>query len=310
MQEKSIVKILILVFCMAMVLVFCQGCQSVVSFWANNDIDTEIRDEVHSVNARIFSAVLNGDSEELEKYISKEFVAAGSSGLDIVTMFEPILVESPTIYEECYFQLRQDGNGNSEYRFSNESNYYIKMAIHEKDTYMMLLTIKDEGKEYIIKMVYTKNSNDWKLLSCDVNYFAYYEMDIKSLVEKAEQSLVAENYVSAYVYSELANSISRPFEFLFYNDISGLQTLTSRAREKLTERFPIEILVENVKVTIVSASLKEANTGIVPIFLCRLDDGQSFQGLSEEQLKEVGIRLGAIFPELTEEFSEFKFFFE
>lgn len=229
------------------------GCNLEASGIAkNNEIKQAIRDEIKSLNDRLFQAIRTNNPDEVRELLSDE-VLKQQSKAEIDTLLKQLTAAVQTkkyrILDEYYVSNFSSGVPNViPSRTYDDSKYTIHYkALNEEMVTSLMIIPSGLNNEILLLLVYGKFGNDWKI---NIFQFGQYSILNKTAIDYyrlAKASYHHSDMIDAVSHIVLAKQCLIPGgEFFSYEKEKEIDLFYEKVLKEANAQYPLPRIVEGI----------------------------------------------------------------
>ena len=244
----------------------------------NGSIDVAIRNEIKSLDDRLFKGIVNNDMEAVKALMSPKLLEKfGTVVNEIVNKFSVVKIDSYTLFDEYAVHSSSTGtlitlpSGNS-----GDNDYVFRFQPQDKDSYVSMLLLKNYENRFLLTAVYAKYQNQWKLYHLGLGQYSLFGKTAPDYFRLARSSYEKSYLIDAFYNILIANLCLQPagdlWQFQKENDIKEFQDKITR-EVNFKYKFPITLTNIESKPQVFKIYPKIENDGFFPMvyYLTNID---------------------------------------
>lgn len=219
--------------------------------WRNKTIDQDLRDEIGSLNKKLFKNISTGNTKGVKQLMSEAALKQNGERVDsLVKVFSgKFKVSAFSVLDEFY--IRNRGDVTQELLRSNHENgndYQLQFVAINRKTYASLLVTKGAPVNCLILAIYGKYENGWKINMLEVGDYSVMDQTAPEYYQLATDKYAKGQYVDAYDMIVLTSQLARPAgKFFYYLNHHEMADTYSIIVEGLERNYKLPLIVTGVK---------------------------------------------------------------
>lgn len=246
-------KITLLLFAGLLAISALQSCSEASGTWKNNNIDPDIKTEIHQLSKKLYTAVFKQDIKAVKSLMSAELVEqAGDSIQGLVKKinkeFKPVGKYVPL--EEYYIRnyeldtithdLVSDTQG--------DKGYTLSYTAFNKEMYLDLLIIKGTNGDVLLTTMYGKEEGQWKLFVMQLGQYTVFGKTAPDYFKLAQDSYDKGHFIDAADYIIIATLCSRPADkYLKYQKDGEMEVFFNRVLTEVNSKYKFPFVIKEVE---------------------------------------------------------------
>jgi len=227
-----------------------QGCNINTSgTWKNANIENSKRDEIKTLNDKLFNAIENNDAASLRTIMADSLIKQGANINQILEQASNrFKANSYTILDEYYIQNSTTNVNNTiPPALSGDNDYSIYFLALNKDMYVSLLLINTLNNKALIMAVYGLYKNGWKLNILRIGQYDLFKKNAIDYYKLAKSSYDKAYLIDAYDNLNLSQQLLKPADDNFiYQKEKDINELYDKVRNDLNTKYSLPLTLENV----------------------------------------------------------------
>lgn len=216
-------------------------------FRHNDEIDAEIRNNIHSLNEKIIESIKNNDPTIMYNLFVNEVKDKDIVNVEnLYSQFAPAIDGKEfELYNEYYIvshnwrpvQLVVPSGTIA------DSEFCMRVSAPSNNTYISLLKSEGEFKDFVFSLVYVKVNNEWRLNIAHLGIMNIGGKTVLQWFQEAKQLSIKGYKVPALLRLSVVNQILHPAPFIQYTKEKEIIALTSETQATIDKRhkFPIRL---------------------------------------------------------------------
>lgn len=238
-------------FLIILIVLILQGCNVGTSgTWKNENIEKEKREEIKSLNDKLFSSIMGNDIAGVKALMSDKLLEKSDKDLDklILNISSSFKSNSYKIFDEYNVQNSTTGINNTLVSGNSKNNdYSINYLALNREIYVSLLLPNGLDNKLLITVVYGNYDDEWKI---NILHFGQYTLLNKTALDY--YNLAKESYSKSYLidavnYISLSKQCLRPAnEILKYKKEKEISDFYDKIINEANSKFTFPITLENI----------------------------------------------------------------
>lgn len=293
MKKKNLLLISII---MVMIMTL-SGCvkkyTGIIKTLRNYEITEDI--SIHTKSLEIEKALLNGDSEMLDKYLLQKMLSKPSDYQYLSKLYKEQLMTLDDRQESLYFKT-DNLKSQSDIILKSEIEsdpYQLEISIVQKEGYINMYSLSNDNLSIMQVNSYERESGDWKLTGVSIMDYKYGGMNQLELLNKVKSYYREGEILTARLYLDILQQlISNTYlDYKLDDEISKLsKEITLNSYTKL---IPDEIKKKSEKSQIYGTATESGIGIIFNIYSTEKENTYSIQdsrilGLVKNLKQEIG----------------------
>lgn len=238
-------------FLFVLIVFVIQSCKiGTHKYYGNDNIDSDITEQIHSLNEQIIESVLTNNSGLLKKMMSSKLIEKNSFDIDT------LLQQVNTIIKERKYKTVDEyhmKSSETEMNFtivsesSLDHGYKILYQAVNEENFISLILPESKIDNFIIAIFYGKYNEKWKLNGLKLGQ---YIINGKTATEhfKQAQSEYDKGYlVDAISSMGLASKCLKPFPFWEYNQSKEIIDFRERLANEVNDKYSLPMVLNEIK---------------------------------------------------------------
>jgi len=187
------------------ILLLCNCRPGADRTWTNEEIEADIQAEIKSRNEQLLNA-LKQDNIPGFKALASDTLLAGWGPENDESLHSLHQVMHSTAYRilDAFMVRAVPGNGKTLNSTSGEGAYTLDFIPLTRESYITVLLIPDGANEILLRLVYGRYEDEWKLNSLNFAYYAFAGKNALAFHTKAHKAYERGNLVNAFNNADLA----------------------------------------------------------------------------------------------------------
>ena len=238
----------IIIIVLAAILI--QSCNlNTTGTWKNKNVDRRKKEEIKSLNDKLFKAINNNDVAVFTEIMSDSINVNMDMDKQLDDLHHSLKTDNYKVLEEYNVVSASAGARNN--LISDEladNSYEANYQAPNKETYTSLLLTSDKDNEQLILLVYGKYGEEWK-----VNIFQYgqYRLLGKTAPEYfklSQMSYLKGHLMNAMSYITIARQLLHPVnDFFRFKKEAEINEFYKKVMTEANAKFPLPLTLENVE---------------------------------------------------------------
>lgn len=292
---KIIQKIIIVVF----TVLFIQSCKNVglSKGWKNENIDTENKQQIKTLNDKLFKAIGNKDELSLRMIMSDSLIQkAGDIGKLLNQISTYYKADSYRIIDEYYTNNSTIGIGNNAISgISGDNDYVVRYLAQNEEMYVSLILPNGFDNESLMLAIYGKYKNEWKLNILQFGQYSLFKKNAPEYYKIAKSSYDKSHLIDAYLNAYLAYNILKPVnEHFQYQKEKEITEFYEKVRTELNSKYLLPLTLKNINTQpkIFNIYPEMTDSGFCPMiqYLTEIDLNNALPLKNENELVKKEIR--------------------
>jgi hypothetical protein len=268
----------------------------------NDHIDLKSRNQIKIFDDQLISSFYDSNAQELVSLYSEGLnkkVADKTEGL-VQTIHPLVRTKSYTVFDECLFKSSAIWTESSVSKNNlGDNNYKVNFKVFTKETYISLLTFKEQFNEWLITSIYGKYDGKWELDEILIGKFKVAGKNAVDLYKHAMKDYSENDLIGTANYMFVSKMVAAPAgdDFIYFKTPEIENFRNKVQRESISKLvFPIEVKGIKTLPQIFGIQPEVNNEGVFPSvnYLTKINLKELVQLQSEnEQVKE---KIREIFP--------------
>lgn len=301
------------IFCiLTIILLFTTSCSpngGTTMTYHNEDIDTQVRNEIIPVETAILTAIADKDLELLKKNSAENFLLnTGDLSNGLTQLNEAIKDKALVDKDKFYFKTDEIGTHEIMSTLSGDFPYTITITALNKESFISTLKTNTGVIDYLLTFVYTKEDKQWKLNGISIGDYTYGGKTALDYYNKAKESKEKSYMVPAALYANITNKLLRPAPFIQYKNETEIITFGNALYEDINEEFKFPYkLKENSDIELIALDIHILTEDLVPIVKYKTNiDLRKIEEI-EKEANTMKDEVLSLYPGLKENFDKFLF---
>jgi len=153
-------------FLTVFIVLIIQGCNfSTSNFEKDQSIDTSLRQEIKTLNNKLFSGITSNNFGTIQPIMSPGLLEKFNSDSNkFINQISILKFNSYNILDEYFVQASSAGTSVTVLSGNDDDNHYaFTFECVNKDSYVSLLLLNSTDNQFLLAAVYGKYQNEWKL---------------------------------------------------------------------------------------------------------------------------------------------------
>lgn len=277
----------ILLILLSTVILSCTGSLYTEKLLVNEDIDSELRNELQSLENKLFKSIKAKNYDDFKTLLSKTLLQSEDFNYtEFLDEIYPFITEySLSKLDEYYSELNSISTKiyptlSIEPENSNSDLCINDLVFYEKEAYNSFYVSNGKNLQHLLFLGFSNYDGEWKINIIQVGDYAVNGLTAKELHDEANNYMESNDIINATFKTIAMKKVLNPINCLYYKEND---TYYKSYKNNITEinnsiEFPIEI--SNIKIFNMHVFFTE-KSGIIPIFLYKTETE-----LNEKMLKE------------------------
>lgn len=216
----------------------------------NDEIDKDIRSEIHEMIDGIQQSFVSGDVGYLKSVVNKK-ILNNTTILDTIVAKGYLNKESVvTVLDEMY--VKNPGSGmQTNYVASSISGHDYTFIFNPTsfNSYIVLLSVHNPDRLYdmMLSLIFNEGKNNWEVQYMQMSPYRYDGELASYYSDKAYQAHLAKNIIPAYVYTVFASALARPSAESFrYKNEGEMSNLYKMITDNYKQQYTLPIVVNTI----------------------------------------------------------------
>lgn len=258
-----------------------------VQYDTNDHIDNAKRATVQTLHEQLFNSIYSANEEAIDDMLALQLKnASPTASTQVINTIESYQISQTQIMDEFDILVKRDGKGNNRYDAGESASYYLDVAIHESERYIVFSTSQVKEAEYIIATSFVRENNEWKVIALYVANYGSEGMRAQALCERAKAEKNSGNLLSAYLYAQAAYEASKPFEYYHEKNEKEIEKDCFAIIDEAKKFFAMEFTWDDVRYRILDMQAVFFESGIQPSI--RFNSDSMKTDTTEEELRTQG----------------------
>ena len=248
-----------------------QSCNfSGFNFRKNGSIDVAVREEIKTLNDRLFKGIVNNDTTAVKALMSPKLLEkSGNVANELVHKVSGIKIDSYTLFDEYAIHSSSSGTlitlspGNS-----GDNDYQLQFQTPAEESYVSMLLLKTFGNRILFIAIYGKYQNQWKLYHLLLGQYSLFGKTAPDYFRLARASYEKSYLIDAFYDISIADLCIQPggdfWRFQKENEIKEFHDKIIK-EVNLKYQFPITLANLESKPQIFKIYPKLTNDGFFPL---------------------------------------------
>ena len=239
--------------------------------WKNSNIDYDKREQIKTLNDKLFKAITNNDVAGVKALMSDKLLEKGAQDLDkLINQVSTSFKSSDySILDEYYVHnSTTDINNTLPSGISGDNDYVINYQALNKEMYVSLLLPTELDNELLITAIYGNYDNQWKINILQFGQYSLFKKSAPDYYKLAKESYDKLYLIDAVNYIGLSKQCLRPANNFFqYQKEKDINEFYDKVMKEVHSKFTFPLTLENIdtKPKVFRISPEMINEGFFPM---------------------------------------------
>lgn len=231
---------------MVIIMIAVSGCikkyTGTIKILRNHEITENIN--IHTKSLEIEKALLNGDNDILDKYLSHKMLSTPNDYQYLSKLYKEQLMTLDDRQESLYFITDNlDSESDITLKSEDESDpYQLVISIEQKEGYINMYSLSNDNLSIMQVNSYERDSDDWKLTGVSIMDYKYRGMNQLELLNKVKSYYREGKTLTARLYLDILQQLISN-TFLDYN----LDEEISKLSKEITLNSYTKLIPDDIK---------------------------------------------------------------
>jgi len=225
-----------------LILLGLQSCKPAEpGIWKNEQIKPGKRQDFHTTNNRLLSALKAGDNHTVEDMMSAKMLD-NVDKLQIIQIGNHLNSADYQLLEE-YYVVHDNLNYQTIQSNFGINGYHLRYRPDTKEMYIGLFVPKSGENKYMITLAFGKYDYGWRVYGMDLQKYTLSGKTAPQLYELAKQQYTKGYLIDAINTMQLSAQCSLPTQIWLYNNQDAMSDFCGKIIEEgnVRYKFPIEV---------------------------------------------------------------------
>ena len=238
--------LLLIAITMVIIMIAVSGCvkkyTGTIKILRNHEITENIN--IHTKSLEIEKALLNGDNDILDKYLSHKMLSTPNDYQYLSKLYKEQLMTLDDRQESLYFITDNlDSESDITLKSEDESDpYQLVISIEQKEGYINMYSLSNDNLSIMQVNSYERDSDDWKLTGVSIMDYKYRGMNQLELLNKVKSYYREGKTLTARLYLDILQQLISN-TFLDYN----LDEEISKLSKEITLNSYTKLIPDDIK---------------------------------------------------------------
>lgn len=238
--------LLLIAITMVIIMIAVSGCvkkyTGTIKILKNHEITENIN--IHTKSLEIEKALLNGDNDILDKYLSHKMLSTPNDYQYLSKLYKEQLMTLDDRQESLYFITDNlDSESDITLKSEDESDpYQLVISIEQKEGYINMYSLSNDNLSIMQVNSYERDSDDWKLTGVSIMDYKYRGMNQLELLNKVKSYYREGKTLTARLYLDILQQLISN-TFLDYN----LDEEISKLSKEITLNSYTKLIPDDIK---------------------------------------------------------------
>lgn len=223
---------------------FAQAGLGQMSSFHNSEIDSNIKEEIQSLNSSILSSIINNNPEFTYGLLVEE---GKKNGLDSISnlykQLQPVIKENNfTAINEYHVKYKGLGKTTFPIPSKTEPPFYTHLECSNSEYYISIFESSGSFQNFALTFIYEKNNETWLL---KILHLGLVRMGGKNAIDwfrEGQKLYENDHFVPSALRLSIAMNLLRPAPFIQYKSEKDIKDLTAKNLKNIEKhKFPIPI---------------------------------------------------------------------
>ena len=223
---------------------FTQAGFGQMSSFHNSEIDSNIKEEIQSINSSIISSIINNNPEYTYNLLVEEGKKNGLDSIrNLYKQLKPVVKENNfTAINEYHVKYKGLGKTTFPIPSKTEPPFFTHVECSSSEYYVSIFESSGGFQDFALTFIYEKNNNKWLLKILHLGIMRVGGKNAIDWFQEGRRLYENDHFVPSALRLSIAMNLLRPAPFIQYQNEKDIKDLNAKNLKNIEKhKFPMPL---------------------------------------------------------------------